>query len=66
MSLKGYQWLDDDGKVIMSFTFKDLTLDVWKDVSVEEYHNFIEYIREQGFEPHSTDQHYHTIKGLGE
>lgn len=62
MSLKGYQWLDDNGKVIMSFTFKDLTLDVWQDTTKEEYLKFIEYLKEKGFTPTNTDCHYHYVK----
>lgn len=63
MSLKGYEWLID-GKVAMTFTFKRLELDIWQDVSIKEYHDFINYIRSKGMEPHSTDQHYHNIIGL--
>lgn len=66
MSLKGYQWLDDNGKAVMGFFFKDLSIFLWEDVTKEEYDKFYEYIREQGFEPHSTDQNNHTIIGLGE
>ena len=64
MSLKGYQWLNDKGEVVMSFTFKDLTIDIWQDVELKEYHDFIEYIRHHDFEPMHTDQHFHKIVGL--
>ena len=51
MSLKGYQWLDDSGKVIMSYTFKDLTLCIWEDTTKEELDKFINYItNEHSFE----------------
>ena len=36
MSLKGYQWLNDKEEVVMSFRFKDLILDIWKDTTEEE------------------------------
>lgn len=62
MSLKGYQWLDDNGKVVMSFTFKDLTLDVWQDTTKEEYLKFIKYLKENGWVPTNTDAHFHYIK----
>lgn len=65
MNLKGYQWLDN-GKVVMSFDFKTLTIDIWQDVTIKQYHKFIEYIRSQSFEPHSTDQHYHKISKLND
>ncbi len=61
MSLKGYQWLDKDNKVLMSFDFKTETIDVWQDVDKDNYMAFIEYIRQQGFEPHETDCHYNKI-----
>lgn len=62
MSLKGYQWLDDNGKVIMSYTFKDLTLDVWKDTTKEELEKFIEYIKEQvSFEVRHIEYHDHKV-----
>ena len=36
MSLKGYQWLNENNEVIMSFRFKDLMIDIWKDTTKEE------------------------------
>lgn len=63
MSLKGYQWYNEEGKCIMSFRFKDLQIDIWEDVSKDNYMAFIEYIRSRGFEPSSTDCHYHNIIG---
>ena len=63
MSLKGYQWLDDNGKVLMSYTFKDLTLDVWKDTTKEELDKFIEYIKGQvNFEVRHIDYHDHNVR----
>lgn len=47
MSLKGYEWLDDNGKVIMCFTFKRLELFLFEDVSKEEYDKFIKFIEEE-------------------
>lgn len=50
MSLKGYQWLNDKEEVVMSFTFKDLTLDIWKETTEEEINKFKEYLKEHGFD----------------
>ena len=61
MSLKGYQWLDKEGKVLMSFDFNTETIDVWQDVDEDNYMAFYEYIRKQGFTPHETDCHYNKI-----
>ena len=44
MSLKGYQWLNDTGEVIMSYMFKDRILDVWKDVTNKDMDEFKEYL----------------------
>lgn len=43
MSLKGYQWLVN-GKVVMSYLFKDRIIDIWQEVNDEEIKNFKEYI----------------------
>ena len=50
MSLKGYQWLNDKEEVVMSFRFKDLILDIWKDTTEEELNKFKEFLKE-----HSVD-----------
>ena len=49
MSLKGYQWLDDNGEVIMSFMFKYLELDVWKDTTKKEFDKFVAFLKEHSF-----------------
>lgn len=53
MSLKGYEWLRD-GKVIMTFTFKRLELDLWDNVTQEEYDEFCKWL----------DEHHETTKYL--
>jgi len=50
MSLKGYQWLNDKEEVVMSFTFKDLTLDIWKDTTEEELNKFKEFLKEHSID----------------
>ena len=55
MSLKGYQWLNDKEEVVISFRFKDLILDIWKDTTEEELNKFKEFLKE-----HSVD----TILGI--
>ena len=62
MSLKGYQWLNDKQEVVMSFTFKDLQIDVWKDTTQEEYLKFFDFIRKNGWQPISTDCHFHKVE----
>lgn len=61
MSLKGYQWLDKEGKVVMSFDFKTETIDIWQDVDKDNYLAFVEYIRQQSFEPHEVNCHFNKI-----
>ncbi len=48
MSLKGYQWLNDKKEVVMSFRFKDLVLDIWKNTTEEELNNFKKYLKNNG------------------
>ena len=63
MSLKGYQWLRDN-KAIMGFFFKDLHIFLWDDVTEEEYNEFVDYIKEKGFEILNTDMNeYQIIRG---
>ena len=50
MSLKGYQWLNDKEEVVMSFRFKDLSLDIWKDTTKEELEKFKEFLKEHSFD----------------
>lgn len=50
ISLKGYQWLNDKEEVVMSFTFKDLTLDIWKDTTEEELNKFKEFLKEHSID----------------
>lgn len=50
MSLKGYQWLNENKEVVMSFRFKDLTIDIWKDTTEEELNKFKEYLKEKSFD----------------
>lgn len=60
MSLKGYKWLRDD-KAIMGFSFKDLEIYLWDDVSEKEYNEFTAYIKKQGFEILKTELNGHKI-----
>lgn len=62
MSLKGYQWLDDNGKVVMSFTFKDLTIDVWQDTTKEELDKFKQYLQSNSWNDVKLELHGHEIR----
>ena len=55
MSLKGYQWLNDNGEVAMAFFFKDRSLCIYQNVSLEEIDKFKKYIEDNGFEIFSTE-----------
>lgn len=57
MSLKGYQWLDSNKEVAMSYHFKDLSLNVWKDVTREELNKFIEYLKQNGCDRYILNTH---------
>ena len=45
MSLKGYEWLKE-GKVVMSYFFKDLRLIVWEDVTEQDLAGFKKFLKE--------------------
>lgn len=57
MSLKGYQWLNDEGKVIMSYMFKDRILDVWKDITEKDMDEFKEYLNQNECEVANIEMH---------
>lgn len=61
MSLKGYQWLNDKEEVVMSFTFKDLTLDIWRDTTKEELDKFKEYLKEHSCEIRHINYNNHKV-----
>lgn len=66
MSLKGYQWLNDKQEVIMSFTFKDRIIDIWKDTTIEELDKFKAFLKRQGWEEkemHGMDFHNNKVVG---
>ena len=60
MSLKGYQWLDENGEVVFSFLFKDKIIDVWKDTTIEELNKFKKFL---GTKEKGIDLHFHKIEG---
>lgn len=48
MSLKGYEFLDDNGNVQACFFFKRLNLIIYKDISEERLEEIKTYIKEKG------------------
>lgn len=46
MALKGWQFLDDDGKVQASYLFKDCVLDIWEEISNERLEQIKKYLNE--------------------
>lgn len=44
MSLKGWQFLNDEGKVEASYLFKDRVLDLWLEVTEERLQEIKDYI----------------------
>lgn len=63
MSLKGYQWLDKEGYPVMSYRFKDLTIDIWKDTTKEELDKFKEFLKRNNCKHTGMNFHYHQVKG---
>lgn len=62
MSLKGYQWLNDDGEVIMYFTFKDLTITICKDTTEVELKKFEDYITSKSFDVYYLNTNGYKVK----
>ena len=63
MSLKGYQWLNDKGEVVMSYRFKDLKIDIWQDTTKEELDKFIDFLEKQHCKHNKMDLHFNKVKG---
>lgn len=61
-SLKGYEWLDDEGNAIMYYTFKDLTIHIIQDTTKEELNKFKEWLKEHSCNNTGLNFHYHKVK----
>lgn len=67
MSLKGYQWLNDNGEVVMTFIFKYLRLTIWdNDITIKEINDFIQYINERNHKIHEITfmEHIYKVKEI--
>lgn len=60
MSLKGYQWLNDKGEIIMSYSSKYNKIYVYKDIRTKDELDFHKYLKEQGIICNSTDYQGHS------
>ena len=54
MSLKGYEWLRE-GKVVMSYFFKDERLIIWEDVTEQELADFKQFLQEHSSKVFKTE-----------
>ena len=61
MSLKGYQWLNENGEVIMYYMFKDEEIFLNKDVTSKQHREFVKFIEGKGFKVRGTNCKWHTI-----
>lgn len=66
MTLKGYQWLNDNGEVIMTYMSKYNKIYVWKDIRTKDELEFHKYLKEQGIECSSTDYQGHSNLDINE
>ena len=60
MSLKGYQWLNSDGEVIMSYLSKYNKIYVWQDITSKDERDFYNFLKKQGITCNSTDYQGHS------
>ena len=61
MALKGYQWLNDKGEVIMYYMFKDNIIYVNKDITNKQHREFYEFLKSKGFICNHTNFNNHTM-----
>ena len=66
MSLKGYQWLNDKGEVIMSYSSKYNKIYVWKDIRSKDEIEFHKYLKENGINCNHTDYQNHSNLDINE
>ena len=60
MTLKGYKWLNKDGKVIMSYSSKYNKIYVWEDITTKDELDFYKYLKEQNINCNCTDYQNHS------
>lgn len=63
MSLKGYEWLDKDGKVIMYFLFKTRNIYISKDTTREEIEKFKAFLKEHSWEVSQVVYNNYKVQG---
>lgn len=63
MSLKGYEWLDKDGKVIMYFLFKTRSIYISEDTTQVELDKFKAFLAEQSWEISNIEYNNHKVQG---
>lgn len=59
-NLKGYQWLDKNGEVIMTYSLKFNKIYVWKDITTKDELEFYNFLKEKGFNCSQTDYQGHS------
>ena len=64
MNLKGYQWLDNNGKVIMWYSSKYNQIRVLEDITSKQHLDFYNFLKKQGIKCSSTDFNNHTMIDL--
>lgn len=60
MSLKGYQWLNSNGEVLMSYLSKYNKIYVWQDITSKDEIDFYNFLKEKGITCNSTDYQGHS------
>ncbi len=58
MTLKGWEFYDDEGKTEATFFFRDCILDIWKEISDERLKEMKTYLEEHHEEIIKTIRHY--------
>ena len=66
MNLKGYEWFNDKGEVIMIYSLKFNKIIVYKDIRTKDQMDFIKYLKEKGFECNHIDYNNHSNLDINE
>lgn len=66
MNLKGYQWLNDKGEVIMSYSSKYNKIYVWQNIRSKDEIEFHKYLKENGINCNNIDYQNHSNLDINE
>ena len=63
MTLKGYKWFNDEGKIVMEFRLKDLNIYLYQDTTREEIDKFKAFLSEHDWKVSKVVYNNYSVQG---